>query len=72
MALHDIEGDAPYVTYTKDGAEHRIDARFIVGCDGFHGPSRQAIPASAQAKPYELVYPFGWLGILGGCAAVQS
>jgi len=63
VALHDIESDAPYVTYTKDGTEHRIDARFICGCDGFHGPSRQAIPASI-ARPFELVYPFGWLGIL--------
>ncbi len=63
VALHEIEGDAPYVTYTKDGAQQRIDARFIAGCDGFHGPSRKAIPASA-AKDYERVYPFGWLGIL--------
>ena len=63
VALHDIAGDAPFVTYTKDGADHRIDARFIIGCDGFHGPSRQAIPAGA-GQAFELVYPFGWLGIL--------
>jgi p-hydroxybenzoate 3-monooxygenase len=63
VTLHDVESDAPYVTFTKDGTQHRIDARFIAGCDGFHGPSRQAIPASV-GKPYELVYPFGWLGIL--------
>ena len=63
VALHDIEGDAPFVTFTKDGQDQRIDARFICGCDGFHGPSRQAIPASV-GKPFELVYPFGWLGIL--------
>ncbi|CDO35494.1 4-hydroxybenzoate 3-monooxygenase [Novosphingobium sp. KN65.2] len=63
VALHDIESDAPYVTYNRDGSEHRIDARFIVGCDGFHGPSRQAIPASA-GQSFERVYPFGWLGIL--------
>lgn len=63
VALHDVESDAPYLTFTKDGASHRIDARFICGCDGFHGPSRQAIPASV-GKPFELVYPFGWLGIL--------
>ncbi len=62
-ALHDIESDAPYVTYTRDGTVHRIDARFIVGCDGFHGPSRQAIPASV-GRSFERVYPFGWLGIL--------
>jgi p-hydroxybenzoate 3-monooxygenase len=63
VALHDIEGDAPYVTYTLDGQARRIDARVIVGCDGFHGPSRQAIPASV-AQAFERVYPFGWLGIL--------
>ena len=63
VALHDIESDAPFVTYNKDGAEHRIDAQFIAGCDGFHGPSRKAIPASV-GREYERVYPFGWLGIL--------
>jgi p-hydroxybenzoate 3-monooxygenase len=63
VALHDIETEAPYLSYLKDGAEHRIDARYICGCDGFHGPSRNAIPASA-GQSFERVYPFGWLGIL--------
>ena len=63
IALHEVESDAPFVTYSKDGAQHRVDARIIVGCDGFHGPSRKAIPASASAE-YEREYPFGWLGIL--------
>jgi p-hydroxybenzoate 3-monooxygenase len=63
VALHDIESDAPLVTYTKDGSEHRINARFIAGCDGYHGPARKAIPASA-AREFEREYPFGWLGIL--------
>jgi p-hydroxybenzoate 3-monooxygenase len=63
VALHDIGGDAPWLSYRKDGAEHRIEARFIAGCDGFHGPSRQAIPA-AVGQSFERVYPFGWLGIL--------
>ena len=63
VALHDIDSDAPSVTYRKNGTEHRIEARFIAGCDGFHGPSRQAIPASV-ATEFEREYPFGWLGIL--------
>ncbi|NMN03597.1 MULTISPECIES: 4-hydroxybenzoate 3-monooxygenase [unclassified Novosphingobium] len=63
VALHDIESDAPYLTFTHEGRAERLDARFIVGCDGFHGPSRKAIPASV-AREYERVYPFGWLGIL--------
>ena len=62
VALHDIDGDAPFVTYRKDGAGQRVDCRFIAGCDGFHGPSRQAMPDAG--REYERVYPFGWLGIL--------
>lgn len=63
VAVHGIESDAPFVTFRHDGAAQRLDARFVVGCDGFHGPSRKAIPASA-AREFERVYPFGWLGIL--------
>ena len=63
VALHGVGGDAPYVTFVGDGAERRIDARIVVGCDGFHGPSRRAIPAGLFTE-YEREYPFGWLGIL--------
>jgi p-hydroxybenzoate 3-monooxygenase len=63
VALHDVETEAPYLTYNKDGREHRIDARFIAGCDGYHGPSRRAIPTHS-AREFEREYPFGWLGIL--------
>ncbi len=63
VALHDLDTDAPFVTWRKDGAEHRIEADYIAGCDGFHGPSRQAIPAAKRTE-YERVYPFGWLGVL--------
>lgn len=63
VSLHDIESDGPYVTFTHGGRDERIDARFIAGCDGFHGPSRKAMP-EAVCSAYELAYPFGWLGIL--------
>ncbi len=62
-AIHDADSDAPYVTYAKNGVSHRIDCAFIAGCDGFHGPSRKAIPAG-KAREFEREYPFGWLGIL--------
>lgn len=53
----------PWISYEKDGQSHRIDADFIVGCDGFHGPSRKAVPPKA-IETFERVYPFGWLGLL--------
>ena len=63
VALHDIEGETPRLTFTQGGEARRIEARFIAGCDGFHGPSRKAIPAAA-ARAFGREYPFGWLGIL--------
>ena len=63
VALHSLDTGAPFVTYRLGGTEHRIDCDHIAGCDGFHGPSRKAIPASVL-REYERVYPFGWLGVL--------
>jgi p-hydroxybenzoate 3-monooxygenase len=63
VALHELESDQPYLTLKHEGEDRRIDAMFIAGCDGFHGPSRRAIPTGA-VREYEREYPFGWLGIL--------
>lgn len=63
LALHDVDSDAPSVSFAKDGVAHRIECDFIAGCDGFHGPSRRAIPVS-KAREHTHEYPFGWLGIL--------
>ncbi len=63
VALHQIDSTSPSITYVKNGETHAIEADFIAGCDGFHGPSRKAVPASA-VREFEREYPFGWLGIL--------
>lgn len=63
VLIHDADTDAPFVTFSADGQEHRVQPDFIVGCDGFHGVSRQAIPLTVR-REYEKIYPFGWLGIL--------
>ncbi len=63
VALHDLDTEAPFVTYAKDGAAQRLDCDFVAGCDGYHGVSRPSIPADIL-RTYEKVYPFGWLGIL--------
>ncbi|WP_417729222.1 4-hydroxybenzoate 3-monooxygenase [Roseovarius sp.] len=63
VVIHGADTDAAHVTYTLGGDDHRIDADFIAGCDGFHGVSRQSIPLSVR-REYEKLYPFGWLGVL--------
>jgi p-hydroxybenzoate 3-monooxygenase len=60
---HGIDGDAPQVTWRKDGAEHRLGCDFVVGCDGSHGVSRTVVPPAAITL-YGRDYPFGWLGVL--------
>jgi p-hydroxybenzoate 3-monooxygenase len=63
VALHDLDTDAPYVTYSKEGETERVDCSYVAGCDGFHGVSRPSIPDDIRFE-YERAYPFGWLGIL--------
>ncbi|MCL6593381.1 MAG: 4-hydroxybenzoate 3-monooxygenase [Alicyclobacillus sp.] len=65
VTLLDLEGNQPRVRFRQgeEGPETELVCDFVAGCDGFHGPSRQAIPASVRTE-YQKVYPFGWLGIL--------
>jgi p-hydroxybenzoate 3-monooxygenase len=67
-ALHDVDTDRPYVTFTdSSGAPQRIDALAVAGCDGSFGPSRAAMPAGRR-DTWERVYPYSWLGILADIA----
>ncbi len=63
VAVHEFDTEHPRVTFTKNGEEVEIKARFIAGCDGYHGVCRASVPASS-IQTFEKVYPFGWLGIL--------
>lgn len=70
VQLHDVKGEAPYVTFEKNGETCRLDCDYIAGCDGFHGVSRKTIPAEVLTH-YERVYPFGWLGLLADTPPVN-
>ncbi|CAG9168746.1 p-hydroxybenzoate hydroxylase [Cupriavidus laharis] len=71
VSLHGFDGTRPLVRYRKDGVTHEIECDYIAGCDGFHGVSRQSVPA-ASTKLFERVYPFGWLGILSDTPPVAD
>ena len=58
-----VDLDGPSATFRRGGGTERVEADFIIGCDGFHGVSRRAIPEGVREE-FERVYPFGWLGIL--------
>jgi len=71
VEINDAKSNAPYVTYRVAGSSQRIDCDFVVGCDGFHGVSRQTIPADVR-RDYEKAYPFGWLGVLSETPPVHE
>ncbi|MFC3455749.1 4-hydroxybenzoate 3-monooxygenase [Amycolatopsis speibonae] len=67
-AVHDLETDKPYVTFTSPvGTQQRLDADAVVGCDGSFGPCRTAIPEAAK-QTWERTYPYSWLGVLADVA----
>lgn len=63
VAIHDITAESPWVSFWRNGAQERIDCDYVIGCDGFHGVSRQSMGDSVRTE-YLKEYPFGWLGIL--------
>jgi p-hydroxybenzoate 3-monooxygenase len=64
VTLHGLEGDAPSVRYRRaDGSAAQVRCDFVAGCDGYHGVSREAIPAHARIE-HGRAFPFGWFGIL--------
>jgi len=71
VEINDVDSTSPYVIYRSSGGEHRVDADFIVGCDGAHGVSRTAFPQSLT-RTYERIYPFGWLGIMSETPPVND
>jgi p-hydroxybenzoate 3-monooxygenase len=63
VAVHELESSAPRITFGEAGKACALACDFIVGCDGFHGVCRPAIP-SGVLRVFERTYPFAWLGIL--------
>jgi p-hydroxybenzoate 3-monooxygenase len=55
--------DRPVVQFVHNGRTRELRCDYVAGCDGFHGVSRQSVPAGAL-RGYEKVYPFAWLGVL--------
>ncbi|GHJ39604.1 4-hydroxybenzoate 3-monooxygenase [Streptomyces sp. TS71-3] len=70
LAVEDATTDRPKVRFVQRGAQGGASGResvltcdYVVGCDGFWGVSRKAVPTRVS-RVFERTYPFGWLGIL--------
>jgi p-hydroxybenzoate 3-monooxygenase len=58
-----VEQDRPVVHYTLDDEARTLACDYVVGCDGFHGVVRAAVPAD-RVRTFDRVYPYSWLGVL--------
>lgn len=63
VSLHDLQSENPSVHYIHQGEPARLQADFVIGCDGFHGIARPSMPQHLR-QDFQRSYPFGWFGIL--------
>jgi p-hydroxybenzoate 3-monooxygenase len=63
LAVEDADTDRPRVRFRHQGVEDVLECDYVVGCDGFWGVARKAVPAELS-RTFERAYPFGWLGVL--------
>jgi p-hydroxybenzoate 3-monooxygenase len=63
LAVEDADGGHPRVRFRHGGREDVLHCDYVVGCDGFWGVARKAVPA-ALSRVFERTYPYAWLGIL--------
>lgn len=68
---HNVKSEQPSISFEYQGEQYELHCDYIAGCDGFHGVSRQTIPADIRTE-YERVYPFGWLGLLSETPPVSE
>ena len=66
--IEGLQTKKPTIHFEQDGEPRELQCDYIVGCDGFRGVCRDAIPDNVL-KIYDRVYPFGWLGILAEAPA---
>ncbi|MEV6330487.1 4-hydroxybenzoate 3-monooxygenase [Streptomyces sp. NPDC051909] len=70
-AVEGADTDRPRVHYTHEGRARILDCDYVVGCDGYHGVTRHAVPAHLR-RTHERTYPYSWLGILADAPPVYD
>ncbi|MCZ4119909.1 4-hydroxybenzoate 3-monooxygenase [Streptomyces sp. H39-S7] len=71
LAVEGADTDRPLIRYAHQGHEQTLSCDYVVGCDGFHGVARGAVPDGVSTT-FERTYPYSWLGILADAAPVYD
>ncbi|MEU6068438.1 4-hydroxybenzoate 3-monooxygenase [Streptomyces sp. NPDC047082] len=67
LAVEGADGERCRVRFRHEGCEDVLECESVVGCDGFWGVARKAVPESLS-RVFERTYPYAWLGILADVA----
>ncbi|MFI9425516.1 4-hydroxybenzoate 3-monooxygenase [Streptomyces achromogenes] len=67
LGVEGAEGDRPRIPFRHQGHEDVLECEYVVGCDGFWGVARKAVPAGVS-RVFERSYPYAWLGVLADVA----
>jgi p-hydroxybenzoate 3-monooxygenase len=72
VSIDRVQTEQPVIRYRPERSDpvtgwDELHCDVVAGCDGFHGVSRNALPAGVL-RTFEREYPFGWLGILATVA----
>lgn len=67
LGVEGVEGDRPRIPFRHQGREDVLECEYVVGCDGFWGVARKAVPAGVS-RVFERSYPYAWLGVLADVA----
>ncbi|MER7109803.1 4-hydroxybenzoate 3-monooxygenase [Streptomyces sp. NPDC000229] len=70
-AVESADSTRPRIRYTHEGREQTLTCDYVIGCDGFHGIARAAVPEAVRTT-YERTYPYSWLGILAEAPPVHD
>ncbi|MCY4541465.1 MAG: 4-hydroxybenzoate 3-monooxygenase [Rhodobacteraceae bacterium] len=70
VEIGNVETTQPHLLYRTRTGACRLDADFIVACDGYHGVGRRFVPTSHRTE-FERRLPYGWLGILAEAPPVH-
>jgi p-hydroxybenzoate 3-monooxygenase len=63
VAIAGADTVTPSVSFEHGGERARIDADFVIGCDGSQGVTRPGMRQDGRID-HQRIYPFGWFGIL--------
>ena len=67
VRLSGIDSSTPTIHFRDEGRDVDVTCDVVAGCDGFHGVSREAVPAGIL-RSFHHEYPFAWLGVLAAVA----